>query len=300
MSFRIIMLLSALLLACTDGGTTPGTGGAGGAGGSSTGGAPAGPGGSGGGGGITIHPGVLVDDGLVARYYIDEADTGQTPTELVDHAPMPLNLAITYAPTMQFAVDAAGHRGLRFDLEGADGRASTAVDGSKLVGALQTSTTATIELVADVQGVTDVNSRIVYIGLDAEAGRFSLTSDLPTRLYLFGNDQELYASAAIDLPGTGRCVVHAVLDTAQTDPLDRARIYVNGSPLPNFDGTAPALDTPLDLGVGRHFVIGNREISGRTIRGMIYYTALYSTALSDVQVVQNALLLLESDDTPAP
>ena len=48
-----------------------------------------------------------------------------------------------------------------------------------------------------------------------------------------------------------------------------------------------------------HYVLGNREIGGRTFVGRLYYAALYSGALTEADVMQNVGVLLVDDDTPA-
>ena len=49
-------------------------------------------------------PTPLVDEGLLVRYFIDEADSGQVPTQLVDSAPSPLPLDLHYTTVMNFVL----------------------------------------------------------------------------------------------------------------------------------------------------------------------------------------------------
>jgi len=292
--------LAALLVGCGSDDTT-GAGGAGGAGGqggttstSGTGGQGAGP---------ALHPGVLVDDGLVARYYLDEAASGQEPTEVLDAAPDPLPLPLTYVNIgtdefMAYTEDAGGNRGLMFTEVGHDDRASIAVDGTKISASLHAGQTVTYEVVADVQGMSTSGSRLLHIG--EESGHaLSLETDAATRMQ-FSLNEHYVGGVPVDLKSLGRAVFHSVVDTTQTEPADRVRIYVNGGRLPSVQGTPPDLDAAIDLGIGKHFVIGNREIGERTIEGTIFYAAVYSGPLTDEQIVQNVALLLVDDDTPAP
>jgi hypothetical protein len=314
--FRILGGCACLLaLACSDSETTAqgvggmtggGMGGAGADGGATTTGGMGGMGGMGGigvggtstaGGGLPMHPGVLVDDGVVVRYYMDEATTGQMPTELIDSAPDPLNLPITYVTEMNFSQAAPGQTGITWDAAGLDGRPTAPVDGSKLITRLQTSKVATTELVLEILDVTSSNSRLLFTGLDANTGRLTMATSATQYLTFYVNDTRAAASF-LDVESMGRMTLHAVFDSTQTAPEDRARIYINGGPLPSFDITVPALDDVLDLQTGRHFAIGNREIGGRSIEGTIFYAAIYDEALTDAQVLQNAVLLLENDDTP--
>ncbi|RLB63491.1 MAG: hypothetical protein DRI90_06740 [Deltaproteobacteria bacterium] len=293
----------ALLLACSTNDTT----GAGGSGGTSGGGGQGGSagttatGGAGQGGAPVFHPGVLVDDGLVARYYLDEAASGQDPTEVLDAAPEPLPLPLTYVnigvdENMTYTEDSAGNRGLAFVAAGHDDRASVAIDGTKILASLHGGHTATYEVVANVLGVSSSISRLSHIGIES-GHNLSLEANSLTRVLVSMNEHGV-GGVPVDLPNIGRVVIHAVIDTSQTEPADRVRTYVNGGKLPIVVGTPPLLNEAIDLGLGRHYVIGNREIGERTIAGAIYYSAIYSTALTDEQVLQNVALLLVDDDTP--
>ncbi len=301
--FRILRLTvgaGLLVLAC-GGGDNAGPGGAGGGGGQGGAAGTTSTGGSGQGGEPLFHPGVLVDDGLVARYYLDEAAEGQSPTEALDAAPDPLPLAITYVNLgveefMTYLEDEDGNRGLAFAAIGHDDRASVAIDGTKISASLHGGKTVTYEVVADIQGVSLSTSRLSHIGLDTGHTLSFETSSL-TRLR-FALNEHGTGAVPVNLPSLGRAVFHAVLDTAQTEPADRVRTYVNGGKQPIVTGTPPTLDEIIDLGIGRHYVIGNREIGERTIKGAIYYSAIYSIPLTDEQILQNVALLLVDDDTP--
>ena len=315
--FRILAGGACVLaLACSDdiattaqGGAAPmggmgGMGGSGADGGDPTTGGMGGVGGATGGGGTTTtggsgptHPGVLIDAGLVLRYYMDEATSGQMPTELIDAAPDPLNLPITYVSEMNYSQVKPGQTGITWDSAGLDGRPTAPVDGTKLIARLQTSKVATTELVLEILDITTSNSRLFYTGVGSNTGRLTVSTYNTGFLTLHVNDSQSAASF-VDYTNMGRMVLHTVLDTTQVAPEDRARIYVNGGLLPSFDTTVPALDEVLNLMTGRDIAIGNREIGGRSIEGTIFYFALYDEALTAGQIEQNALLLLETDDSP--
>ena len=295
-------LAAGMVIAC-GGGDEGGAGAGGNASGGQGGAVSTGGGGSssGEGGDLPVHPGVLVDEGLVARYYLDEAASGQDPTEALDAAPDPLPLALTYINEgtdtfMTYTEDPNGNRGLTFATYGRDDRASVAIDGTKISTSLHSSTTMTYEVVAEVLGVIPESSRLIHIGLDTDH-TLSFETGVVTRLGFEVNDGG-WTSVPSYLPALGRAVFHSVFDSSQADPLDRVRIYVNGGRLPIIGDVAVEMDAAIDLGPGRHFVIGNREIGQRTIEGTIYYAAVYSDALSEAQVLQNVGLLLVDDDTP--
>lgn len=242
-----------------------------------------------GGGGVPA----LSDDGLVVRYFIDEAASGMV-AQLEDSASDPLPLAITQGPEMAFT-ELGGHRALAWDAVGQNGRASVAVDGTKVYQALQGATQATIELVVDLRQATSLWSRIFHIGLDAEGGLFTLLSTDQNRLMFRLNDVER-GIWPVGLSSAGRIVVHCVLDTTLAPAADRVRLYVDGSPVASTSTSQPSQGLTIDLLTGRHFVLGNREIGGRSFLGELYYAALYNRALGLATIGEHAARLSSDDD----
>lgn len=252
-------------------------------------------------------PSCLTDDGLVARYFLDEAATGSAPTQVEDAAQAPMPLALTYGPEMSFAADGAAHSGLSWTAAGADGRASALIDGTKIQSALQGTTAGTIEAVLRIAEVVEGGSRIVHIGTGSEGGRFTLRSETPGQIVLWWNGD--FCGGAWDAELPERAVVHGVFDSTVQEPAaDRVRLYVNGVPARRIDSVSgycgmhvsvPPLGTTLDLPDGRHLVLGNREIGGRTFSGALYYAALYARALTAAEIERHATALLQSDDRPA-
>ncbi|WP_437685123.1 LamG-like jellyroll fold domain-containing protein [Sorangium sp. So ce176] len=281
--------------------------GGGGEGGAGVGGGGEGGAGAGGAGGsdCTRDASCLTDDGLVARYFLDEAKAGSAPTQVEDAAEAPMPLALTYGPEMSFADDGAAHSGLSWTAVAADSRASAAIDGTKIHAALHGSTTGTIEAVLRIAEVVLDGSRIVHIGSGTESGRFTLRSEHPGQIELWWNGTNCGGAWDAALPE--RAVVHGVLDTTVQEPAaDRVRLYVNGALAPRSDPIVgycamhkrvPPLDAALDLAEGRHLVLGNRELGGRSYSGAMYYAALYAKALTAAEIEQNAAALLVSDDS---
>jgi len=142
-----------------------GTGAAGATGGSgATGGGTGAMGATGGGGqgGSGGNAPTLVDRGLLVRYYIDEAASGQTPQQLIDAAPSPLNLTINYTPSLTFT-EVASNRGLHWALLGSSANARTTLDGTKILSGLNGHTTGTIEAVVDVTAVGDGTRELPWL-----------------------------------------------------------------------------------------------------------------------------------------
>jgi hypothetical protein len=244
----------------------------------------------------------LVDRGLLVRYYLDEADSGQAPTEALDAAPDPLPLPLTYTPGMSYAsVD--GHRGLSWNAIELSGRASAPTATNKLAG-LDGLEAATIESVVELSAVSSFNSRISHIGTGSDSGIFTLSTGDPGILNFFwrpGTAQDppiLAETYPVAFPTRGRVVLHLVLDVAAADAASRARLFVDAAEVSPMATTPPQAGQSIVLAPSDYFVLGNREEGMRSFVGVLYYSAMYTTALTDLEVQNNAAVLAANDDTP--
>jgi len=285
----------------TGGTTTTTTTGGGGTGGTTTttGGGGSGAGGAGGtagaGGGCGGGPTCLVDRSLVARYYIDEAAAGTAPAELIDSAPNPLNLPITYAQGLAY-VETGDNRGLRWTTEESDGRALASAAGTKIANALGGSTTATVELVVDVVSVTGgtPHPRLVFLGgAGASFARLGVNVHTVDEL----NIRFDTLPAGTFPSGAGRQVVHLVVNTALGAPPARRKLYRDGIQAPS-GGDMIAQGATLTVGPQAVLCLGNRPSGGRSPLATLYYGALYAEALTDEEVAHNAQVLAGDDDHP--
>jgi hypothetical protein len=279
-----------------DAATTTGTGGTGGTG--ATGGI-AGTGGSGGSGGAGGQPpsGLLVDDALLVRYWIDEAASGTALQVLQDAAPDPLNLTIAFAGVGSFATH-DNNRALHFPQPNGAAYASVSIDGTKLA-ALTGSRRATIEAVVHLEQATNLGDRIVHVG--ALTSFFSLEATSTTSAKLDYNDADAQGIGlwqVADLNAAGRVVMHAVLNTEAATPSDRVRLYINGVAQPGGTLNPPTLNDAISLPGGQYLVLGNRLPAERSMGGFLHYAALYLEALTQAQIDHNASALLASDDRP--
>lgn len=282
-------------------------------------------GGMGGAGGDGGDEPALVDRGLIARYFINEAGAGTGPGELVDSAPDPLPLALSYGdvndalpmggaggvggaggggvggapgpggPNMSFT-EVDGHRGLTWIHKNISGRASTSVSNTKVLQLDQT-TQGTIECVAEIEdaGGTSACGRLSHLGVN-NYGSFTLCVGTPSRIDAFFNRRQVEAwSTSL----SGRIVLHYVLDTALVDPAARVLMYLDGADL----GVGNAADEPpmegelLELSTGL-YALGNRIDEEASFMGTLFYCALYSVAFTPEEVANNAALLLLGDDAP--
>lgn len=246
---------------------------------------------------------MLVSRELIARYVIDEAGNGSDPALLLDAAPNPLDLPITYAGGNAFE-ETDCHRGMRWPAISLDGRADAPVVGTKVETELDGSTTGTIECVLELLDADPSSSRISHIGTDMHTGRFTMFSDGPMSLGFDWDDQaglvvDTVEEWTVDHLALGRIVAHIVLDTTLASPSDRVRLYVNGTD----QGPGDLIENPMAQGAQTEIIaatdsysIGNRAIGGRSIQGTIHYCAMYGAALSAEEVLQNATVLMVDDD----
>jgi hypothetical protein len=236
----------------------------------------------------------LVDDGLLVRYFIDEAASGQTPIRLEDSAPAPLTLLLTYTSVLSFTEPATDHRALRWSTASDNARASAPIIGTKISTVLDPSKTFTLEIVADLRGVGSGEVRLISVaeGTTTYGSIALITNDLVSlRLHL--GTSTIYWP----VPFTqGRLVLHAVVDTDLATAVDRAVFYVNGAVVPRSGGTSPIQGYTPPLLLSDYLTVGNVEGAGRSPEGDIFYAAIYTKALSPQQVAANAQQLAVSDD----
>ncbi|MCY1066955.1 hypothetical protein OV090_19445 [Nannocystis sp. RBIL2] len=250
----------------------------------------------------------LVDEGLLVRYFLDEAKDGQGPKHALDAAPEPLDLPLVYDKDAMNPVYAEqdDHRGLRWPMAGLHGRATLPVADTKVQTALQNRTAATLELVVEVDAVSLLGSRLLHVGRSFEMGHLTLRSSALDRLEFYWKGNNLAGVWSLDWSGLGRVVVHLVLDTGQPDPIHRVRLYIDGVAVADgmdFGLTHPnqneAIAIPTDPNIPLYFALGNRGADGdRSFQGTLYYAAIYSNALSETQLQQNADILAGNDDAP--
>jgi hypothetical protein len=285
--------------AAAGGSAAAGTGGVGGTGGTGQAG-----GAMGGDGGGTAP--VLVERGLLVRYYVDEAASGAAPVVLLDSAPAPLNLPIIYEGALSF-VEQAGNRGLRWNDSGDDGRAMVQVQGTKLESSLQGATAATVESVVAISDNTSHWGRILHIGLGGDFGHFSLhTSNIGASAVFWWKSPDTTFSGGewpISFGSLGRIVIHLVLDTSLPSGEDRVRLYVDGvrTTAGNPSGypiLQPSQNETINLGNGSWFVLGNIDGGTQSFDGVLFYAATYDVALTDNELAHNTAVLLADDDTP--
>jgi hypothetical protein len=242
----------------------------------------------------------LDDEGVIVRYYLDEANDGNAPTHALDDIIPRLDLPHDWQETVSYAVDASGNRGLRWSRAEEDGGPRITVEGTKVRDRLEGKTTATIEFVANVRGVAEAGgSRFVAICHGDADVRLGLLSEDPHQVWFRWRNGKNAAFWDVDLFNLGRAVFHVVLDTTG-DEDDRVRLYINGMKLPVIKGGGdwPTAGQPIDFHNSSELVLGNRPPGERSFEGVLYYAALYDVAFAENRIAHHVAVLSKSDDRP--
>lgn len=248
----------------------------------------------------------LIDTGLLARYYIDEAASGTSPTSLVDASGNNYAInSINYDGTMAFTEDGSGNRGLVSSNVAGNHYALRNIDNTSDVirDALVGNTKGTLEVVLTLVVGNSNGGRIFGINDRAGGnGQFTLKAnhDGSTEIDVAFNGDNASTSYSI---GTTRCVIHVVYDSTQATQNDRMRVYKDGTLIASV-GTALSvgLNQGHTLGSNLDLILLNRNSGGsyqRSINGTVGYAAIYSVAFAGGDITNNSTDLLLDDDTPA-
>lgn len=235
----------------------------------------------------------LVSTGLLVRYFIDEAASGDEPEALIDRVEIPLLLPIEYDDGAVQYVENEGNRGLDWATAGGPGVPAIDVAGTKLE-ALEGRTEATLEVVVHVRAADQGGSRLIHFGADVDSDFSLVTETIDEVSFRFAD-----ATAArwpVDLSTAGRVVLTLVYE-GDAQPEEQMRLYVDGQRIAPSMSTAPA-DPTIVLAPAAQVSLGNRGNGARSIDGTLYYAAVYGEALSDAEIQSNVAILLASDDRP--
>ncbi|UCC81740.1 MAG: DUF2341 domain-containing protein [Gemmatimonadota bacterium] len=260
---------------------------------------------------VEIEYDVPVAGTPLVRYWIDEAPSGQGVANLIDSESNPISMPLTYVDSIPyFAGDHGGYRHLRFN--GPDntdtGGGLVDVGGTKMDG-VHGSTVVTIEAKYAFEpgsACTGQDERIFGISEDRGSAYGQLQvrgiSGAHTLSVMWAGVGTVYRYGL-----TGGCnltsasVVHWVVDTNEATDSDRVRAYVGGvrQTVTVQTGAWPSAGATIDLGaVGTRKMYVGRPYSGlATMKGRIWYVALYLGEMSDAQIASNASALASSDDT---
>ncbi|MEM6994453.1 MAG: LamG-like jellyroll fold domain-containing protein [Myxococcota bacterium] len=246
-------------------------------------------------------PTALIEDGLVVRYFLDEANMGSPNGSTVfDHGPAPaLDLTLVSAGgEPEYFTDASGNHGLEWSGIEQNGRAIASIDNlgnTKIIDALDGAAELTIEVIAFATGVTDHGSRLLHIGggKAQHGGRLAVASEFLNEIELRWEHANPLAIWNVPVDDA-RALYTITLDVAQ-DP--QARLYVNGNEVDPIFVDYFAGQT-VDINPSDALALGNRHDGQRSFQGRLFYAAIYDRALTPTEVKTNASALGDSDDEP--
>jgi hypothetical protein len=231
----------------------------------------------------------LVGDALVCRYFMDEGESGSLVKQLEDAAPQPepLPVATVNDGELRYVTVREG-MGVGWQ-GGVSGGPRRDLTMSKLSTALSFNNTVTLELVVRMSAYGGAARRpLIFAGLDDQQSYFSFSTD--NQFVGFVLDVWGEPAAAWPINGDKREVLHVVWDIkAQPQTL----LYRNGVPEAPF-GSAEIRDA--DVVTEGVLALGHSGVGGASMRGDLYYAAVYATALDDASIVHNAERLLLNDD----
>ncbi len=243
----------------------------------------------------------LSDSGLVVRYYIDEATSGQGPANVLDAGPSPAyDLPITYDSTNLNYEETGSNSGLECDATDGDQRADEVIEdtsGDKIRDDFRGQQTYTAELVVRVDDFSASNGRVFAINVSGNNPDFGITGTSGTVMRFYWEETLM---RTID-PGTARAVWHIVIDTTEATANDRIKMYkdkVLQSPTVNAN---PAQNDTLIWANARRFFLFNRGTASfdRSMDGELSYLALYTEAFDQTRIDDHFDVLDPDDDTPS-
>lgn len=238
-------------------------------------------------------PAMLTDDGLVARYFLNEAPNGTIPMVAVDSAEDQLMLPLDYGEKdMQF-VQVSSNRGLSWAEVGVDAAPRASIEGTKFEG-LEGVTTLTFEAVATIFESSNSTSRIIHIGAGGATGTVSFGTRGADQMQLGWNNSVVREWDVSAFQGT-RHVLHVIIDTTAPNEASRARLLVDGIEIPPSTGATLQQDSAALVQNNTILALGNRD-RDRSFVGILFYAAIYGVPLDDDRVSEHVSRLLDSDD----
>ena len=242
----------------------------------------------------------LVDDGLVARYFLDEQESGPPTRPVRDaHGTPPFDLQPRTSDSGPlFELNEYG-RHVSWTSADSGGQLAAPVGGTRIESTFDNTDTFTIEAVVHVDAA-DADSRIVHLGGIGDQGAFALI--VTTHSIELSRRGALNVSWSVRFPGTrNEVVLTLTFNGDATAARDRAVLYVNGARvIARNPQQLPTLGSRISVDANDELVIGNQPGGMWSFDGFVGYLALYEVALRPSVVRQNAHRLLIWDDEELP
>lgn len=233
----------------------------------------------------------------VARYLLDNASSGTTPTTIADETGNGNALSIVYNGSGSWTSTGAGNG---FDFTDAPITASSSIleltdilnngnIGSSFINANRIS----FLIVPDVDSGSASGARIMQLGTDTGNGIVGLVaSDLETKVRL--NDVDVAGFPPLD--GNGVRVIYCQVDTTQAAAADRVRLWDNGSEQTASSVTVAQNETFSLNNASYNLTLGNRGSGNRNFDGRIYYFELFSDLLTTQEIADSNTNLAANND----
>lgn len=243
----------------------------------------------------------LVNTGLVARYFFDEAASGTSPTAVVDHSGNSFDLNdVNYSSTMAYT-ELGGQRGLEATATGGSHYARRVLaDGTDpLHATLDGGQHYTLEVVVRGDAFPASNGRVIVVNEQNTSNPEIGIAGTSTTNWNFGWNESLFSIGNL---GTAKQVIHVVVDSTLdgTAGNERIKVYQNGTLF--TVGNAPVgLNDTLVLGAPVDWIAFNRgnPPDARSMDGVLFYAAIYTHSFTASEVAANDDILSVDDDAPA-
>lgn len=234
---------------------------------------------------------MLIDRGLLVRYFIDEAASGDEPGTLGDDSSPATSLQLAYGNNMAFTTR-GGNRGLDWTQAGGAGAAARPITGE--LEMIDGTSELTYEVVAEIDALApDQPGFLIHVGTVDEDATVVRTDAGVEVIYSGGGQLTGWAAPLVS---GEREVIHVVFDSGLAVAANRLRLYIDGSLVATSTGDRPLPGGSVDLGNDAALVVGNDLAGDRSIDGSIHYAAIYLGALTASEVATNAGQLQLRDD----
>jgi hypothetical protein len=237
----------------------------------------------------------LSDDGLVARYFMDEYAGSSAPNLLFDTSADSQALVVSVGDGLEFLAS-NGQGGIGWPAMGSSGGGwGVGASVSKTLERFADADALTIEAVVDVQDAEPSTSTLFTItGIGAI--RISLAAT-PTDFAVFWGNL-VVGRWAMPVTEMGRVVLHLVIDSTLRSAEERVRLHVNGE---QREANTAFHELPehatLNAAPTDWVIIGGISPS-YSVRGSVHYMATYDAAMTLPRVERHAWSLFASDDRP--
>lgn len=241
----------------------------------------------------------------IARYLMNEAATGTTPTHLLDDQGTN-DLLIDYSSGDAEYTSIASGRGMDFTgaVDTADvAKADFAIAADSEIGtALDEVTGASFRLLAGPLTSNSNTSRLIAIGASAGDTDFSICSGNSGQILVRWGQEGSDGGTQLAYPVLGasagsRVVVDVVVDTTLATAADRIKVYYDGVLKSSEGGTVDQNISLSTVNNGSKYIsIGNRPSGNRGPQTQIYYAELLTGQLTPTEISDGVTALLADND----